>query len=68
MLTDGECEARFAHEMGVGLGVDVLHHDLETVEATRLRKLENHSMEVFADNTIGSGEEGEDMRGSFLQS
>jgi hypothetical protein len=34
-----ESEARFAHEVGVGLGMDVLHHNLETVEATRLGNL-----------------------------
>jgi len=52
-------------EQRVGLGVDVLHHDLETVEATRFWNL-NFSTEaldqVLVDDTVRGGEEGEDVR------
>jgi hypothetical protein len=53
------------NEQRVGLGVDVLHHDLETVEATSLGDL-NLSAEtldqVLVDNTVGGSEEGKDVR------
>jgi len=49
---------------GVGLRVDVLHHDLETVEATSFWNL-NLSAEaldqVLVDDTVRGGEEGEDV-------
>jgi len=47
---------------GVGLGVDVLHHDLEAVEATSLRDLHLGAEtldQVLVDNAIRSGEESE---------
>lgn len=51
-------------EQRVGFRVDVLHHDLEAVEATGLGDL-NLSTEalnkVLVDNTVGGGEEGEDV-------
>ena len=49
-------------EQGVGLGVDVLHHDLEAVEAARFRDLNFTAEaldEVLIDDTIRRGEEGE---------
>jgi hypothetical protein len=53
------------NEERVCLGVDVLHHDLETVEASCLRDL-NLSAEslkkVLVDNTIRGSEKGENMR------
>ena len=51
-------------EKGVGLGVNVLHHDLETVEAARLRDLDlarETLKEVLVDDAVGGGEEGEDV-------
>lgn len=48
------------NEQGVGLGVDVLHHDLETVEAAGLRNLDLSAEtlnKVLVDDTIGSSEE-----------
>lgn len=50
---------------GVGLGVNVLHHDLESVEASGLwcLNLVAESLdEVLVDDTIGGGEESQDMR------
>lgn len=54
---------------GVGLGVDVLHHDLETVEAARLGDLDLAAEalnEVLVDDAVGSGEEGQDVRDEVL--
>lgn len=51
-------------EERVGLGVDVLHHDLETVEATSLRDLDLAAEaldEVLVDNAIGGSEERENV-------
>ena len=52
------------NEERVGLGVDVLHHNLETVEATSLGDL-NFSTEalnqVLVNDTVGGGEEGKDV-------
>ena len=48
----------------VGLGVNVLHHDLETVEAPCLGGLDliaETLNEILIDDTIGSGEEGKDV-------
>lgn len=50
---------------GVCLGMDVLHHDLEAVEAARFRDLDLAAEsldEVLVDDTIGGGEEGEHVR------
>ena len=50
------------NEQGVGLGMDVLHHDLETVEAASLRNLDLSAEtlnEVLVDDTVGSSEESE---------
>jgi len=44
--------------------VDVFDSDLETVESTRFRDLNffhESSGEIFEDDTVGGGEEGEDM-------
>ena len=44
--------------------MDVLHHDLEAVEASRLRDLyfARESLdEVLVDNAVGGSEEGEDV-------
>lgn len=44
--------------------MDVLHHDLETIEAASLRGLDlvgEAFDEVFVNDTIGGGEEGEDV-------
>lgn len=52
------------NEKGVGLGVDVLHHDLEAVEAPGLGNLDLGAEtldKVLIDDTIGGGEEGEDV-------
>ena len=49
---------------GVGLGVNVLHHDLETVEAASLGDLDLAAEtldKVLVDDTIGGGEEGENV-------
>ena len=57
------------NEEGVGLGVDVLHHDLETVETTGLRDLDlgaESLNEVLVDDTIGGGEEGKNVRDEIL--
>ena len=51
-------------EEGVGLGVDVLHHDLEAVKAARLGYLHLTRKaldEVLIDDAIGSGEESKDV-------
>ena len=51
-------------EQRVGLRVDVLHHDLETVEATGLGDLDLATEtlnKVLVDNTVGGGEEGKDV-------
>jgi len=50
---------------GVGLGVDILHHDLKAVEATCLWYLDLGAKpleEVLVDDTIRGSEESEDMR------
>lgn len=52
------------NEERVGLGVDILHHDLETVEAAGLGDLNLTAealQQVFVDNTVGSGEEGQNV-------
>lgn len=52
------------NEERVGFGVDVFHHDLETVETTSLGDLDFSAEalnEVLVDNTVGGGEEGKDM-------
>jgi hypothetical protein len=53
------------NEKRVGLGVDILHHDLEAIEAASLGDL-NLSAEsldkVLVNDTIRRGEEGKDMR------
>jgi len=44
--------------------VDVLHHDLETIEAPRLGDLNligEAFVEILVDDTIGGCEEGENM-------
>lgn len=51
-------------EQRVRFRVDVLHHDLESVEASRLRNLHFTAEsldEVLVDNAIGCSEEGEDV-------
>ena len=51
-------------EEGVGLGVDVLHHDLEAVEAAGFGDLHFAAEaldEVLVDDAVGGGEEGEDV-------
>jgi len=51
-------------EKGVCLGVNILHHDLEAIEASCLRYLHLAAEtldQVFVDNTIRGCEEGEDM-------
>jgi len=51
-------------EKRVCFGVDVLHHDLESVEASSLWYLDlvGESLEqVLVDNSIRSSEEGEDV-------
>lgn len=51
-------------EQGVGFGVDVLHHDLESIEATRLGDL-NFSAEaldeVLVDDAVRRGKERENV-------
>ena len=52
-------------EERVCLGVDVLHHDLEAVEAAGLGDLylAGEALdEVLVDNAIGGGEKGENLR------
>lgn len=52
------------NEQRVGLGVDVLHHDLEAVEAAGLRDLDlsrETLKEVLVDDTIRGGEESKDV-------
>lgn len=52
-------------EQGVGLGVDILHHDLETVEAACLWYLDFTAEpldEVLVNDAVGCGEKGEDVR------
>ncbi|KAI3486760.1 hypothetical protein L1887_49710 [Cichorium endivia] len=52
-------------EERVSLGVDVLHHDLEAIEAAGLCGLDFGAEaldEVLVDDAIRSGEEGEDVR------
>jgi hypothetical protein len=49
--------------------VNILHHHLEAVEATSLRSLDfGHEAlcEVLKNNTVGGGEEGEDMLNEVL--
>jgi hypothetical protein len=51
-------------EQGVCLGVDILHHDLEAVEASCLwyLHLAGESLDkVLVDNAIGGSEEGKDV-------
>lgn len=57
------------NEERVGLGVDVLHHDLEAVEASSLRDLDLAAEsfdEVLVDDAIRSSEEGKDVRDEEL--
>ena len=52
------------YEQGVGLGVDVLHHDLEAIETACLGYLYLSAEplhQVFIDDAIGSSKEGENM-------
>jgi hypothetical protein len=53
------------NEKRVGFGVDIFHHNLETVEAASLGDL-NFSAEalqkILIDNTIGRSEECKDVR------
>lgn len=52
-------------EERVGLGVDVLHHDLEAVEAASLRDLDLTAEaldQVLVDNAVGGGEESQNVR------
>lgn len=56
-------------EQGVGLGVDVLHHDLEAVEASSLGDLDLAAEaldQVLVDNAIRGGKEGQDVRDEVL--
>lgn len=49
----------------VGLGVDVLHHDLESVEASSLGDLDLAAEtlnQVLIDDAVRRGEEGKDVR------
>lgn len=49
-------------EKGISLGMDVLHHDLEAVEASCFWDLDFAAEsldQVFVDNAVGGGEEGE---------
>ena len=49
-------------EKRVGLGVDVLHHNLEPIEITSPLNFIRKALEqVFVDNTIRGSEESEDM-------
>jgi len=52
-------------EQGIGLGMDILHHDLEAIEAAGFGELhfahEIHG-EVLVDDAVAGGEEGQDMR------
>ena len=51
-------------EKGVRLGVDVLHHNLESIEAPGLGCLDLVAEaldEILVHDAIGSGEEGEDV-------
>ena len=53
----------------VRFGVDVFHHNLEAVEATRLSSLYlvgETLDEVLVDNAVGCGEEGENVRDEVL--
>ena len=53
------------NEKGVSFGVDVLHHDLEAIEAASFGSLDlvgETFNEVLIDNAVGRGEEGEDVR------
>jgi hypothetical protein len=52
------------NEQRVGLGVDVLHHDLEAVEAAGLGDLDLSTEtlnQVLIDNAIGGSEEGKNV-------
>ena len=52
------------YEQRVGLGVDILHHDLEPIETACLGYLHLSAEplhQVFIDDAIRSGEEGENM-------
>lgn len=56
-------------EERVGLGVDVLHHNLETVEAASLRDLDLSAEalnKVLIDNAIGGSKERQDVRDEVL--
>jgi hypothetical protein len=51
-------------EKRVGLGVDVLNHDLEAVEAASLRDLDLTAealQQVLVDDTVRGGEESQDV-------
>jgi hypothetical protein len=51
-------------EERLGFGMDILHHDLEAIEATSfsgLNLVRESLYEVLVDDAIGGGEEGEDM-------
>lgn len=53
------------NEQRVSLGVDVLHHDLETVEAASLGNLDLPAEtlnQVLVHNAVRSSEEGKDVR------
>ena len=52
-------------QKGVSLGVNILHHNLKTVEAARLRNLDlsAESLEkVLVHNAVGRGEESKNVR------
>jgi hypothetical protein len=56
-------------EQRVGLGMDVLHHDLESIEAASLGDLDlgaESLNEVLVNNAIRGGKEGKDMRDEEL--
>jgi hypothetical protein len=58
-------------EERVHFRMDVLHHDLEAIEASSLCGLDlvrESFNEVLIDNSIGCGEESEDMRGARYRS
>ena len=57
------------NEQGVGLRVDVFHHDLEAVEAACLRNLDLAAEalnQVLVDDAVGGGEEGKDVGDEVL--
>lgn len=52
-------------EEGISFRVNILHHDLETIEAAGLSSLyfvRESLNQIFVDNAIGGGEEREDVR------